>query len=399
MKQKKLSLENILSDILSQEEEQSIQELIEDKQRNLNLSKRQLERVLNMNYTAIESLKDGDFKRFNVMNAVKIANFLGFELDRTILLIIQQIGPEAIKELEQCRKATFIANNFDLQGLKSIGFINSIQDFDKIEDRINRFFGFKRIFEYQSDLGTALFSKTRRSQNDKMKEFWVRSAYAFFEKLRNPNEYDRELLIDLIPKIKPYTQNVKYGLKTVALALRNAGVNVVYQPHLSTTQVRGATFLVNGTPSIILTDLNKNYATVWFALMHELHHVLYDLEHLESVKYHLTGDPDIFLVQEDTANEFAQEYLLSKEKLMYIKPFIHNHAMVKNCAEEWQVHPSIIYARFQYHMHELNRDYWAAFKDYFPNLEDALEGLNQAMWKEESIKESSKKLEKTISNY
>lgn len=388
---------DLIEKLLTKENEKGLSELLENRRNELGLSKRQLERVLNMNYNTIESAKDGNIKRFDIVNTLKIANFLNSDLSSTIELIVENIGTEAIKDLERARKAVFIVKNFDLKGLKKNDFIDSIQDFKKIEKRITKFFGFDSIYEYESELGHALFSKTQRSSSNKMKEFWVRSAYAYFKKINNPNEYDRDLLVDLLPKIKPYTRNVEKGLKTVALALRNAGVNLIYQPHLTTTQVRGATFLVDGTPSIVITDLNQNYATVWFALMHELHHVLYDLDQLESTKYHLTGDPDLFLVQEEKANEFARDYLFSESQIKYIKPFINNHTVVSNYAKECQVHPCIIYSAFQYHMYEKGENYWGAFQKYFPDLQKALKGLNVAMWEHKTIDEASEELEELIS--
>ncbi len=392
-------LTNLLENILQNESDRSLSELIEERRKDLGLSNRQLERALQMDYNTIKSVKEGDIKRFNVVNTVKLARFLGLDLQSIIEIIISNIGTDAITELDEVRKAIFIINNFDLDQLKRNKFIESIQDFNEIEKRIKSFFGFETIFEYESELGLALFSKTRRNASDKMKEFWVRSAYAYFEEIENPNSYDRELLLELIPKIKPYTRNVKYGLKTVALALRNAGVNLIYQPHLSTTQVRGGTFWVDENPSIVITDLNRNYATIWFALMHELHHVLYDLDHLKSAKYHLTGDPDLFLIQEEKANEFAGEYLFGRSDLEYIRPFINNHLMVENYAKECQVHPSIIYSSFQFYMSERGENYWGAFKEHFPDVGVALEGLNKSMWEFETIQEATDKLEQVIQNF
>jgi len=63
--------------------------------------------------------------------------------------------------------------------------------------------------------------------------------------------------------------------------LFNIGITIVFQPSLPKTQIRGATFLINDKPCIVITDFNKNYATIWFALIHELHHVLFDLETID----------------------------------------------------------------------------------------------------------------------
>ena len=170
-----------------------------------------------------------------------------------------------------------------------------------------------------------------------MKEFWVRSAFMHFEKISNPNEFNREALISLIPKIRPYTMNIKQGLKVVTQALYNCGLTVIYQPHLPTTQVRGATFVVNHKPCIVLTDLNKNYATIWFALMHEIYHVLYDLDEIEKQTFHLTGEPDLFLLEEDKANQFSRDYLFAREKSKYISKYINSPHIVREYAHKNQL--------------------------------------------------------------
>ena len=149
------------------------------------------------------------------------------------------------------------------------------------------------------------YSRTKRKHVDKMKDFWVRSAYACFSMINNPNDYKREGLKDIIVKIRPYCQDVENGLATVCKALYNVGVTVIVQNQLTLTQVRGGIFLVNNNPCIVLTDLNKRYTTLWETLLHELHHVLYDLKSV-SLRYHITGDPDLLLI-EDKAEEFARD--------------------------------------------------------------------------------------------
>jgi HTH-type transcriptional regulator/antitoxin HigA len=89
-----------------------------------------------------------------------------------------------------------------------------------------------------------------------MKDFWIKSSYKYFELIDNPNDYSRQNLVELIPKIKPYTQNVETGLLTVFQALFNIGITVVFQPSLPKTQIRGATFLIKNKPCIVITDFN-----------------------------------------------------------------------------------------------------------------------------------------------
>ena len=244
-----------------------------------------------------------------------------------------------------------------------------------------------------------LFSKTKRTPHEKMRAFWVKSAHALFKKIDNPNDFDRQSLVELLPKIRPYTQNVSKGFLIVAQALFNVGVTVIFQKYLDNTQVRGGTFVVDGKPCIVITDYNKYYPTIWFALLHELHHVLYDIETIEKHKFHLTGEPDLFLLEEDKANEFARELLFSKEKSKHIAPLIHNHLMVSKFAKENQVHQSIVYAFYQFDEHSEGNSFWGAFRKYFPDPKEAVGQLNLVPWEKESIDESVEDLKLTLTQF
>ena len=104
-----------------------------------------------------------------------------------------------------------------------------------------------------------------RAFKDKMREFWITSAVEQFRGINNPNEYSKNKLMALIPKIRPYTEFEEKGFITVIQALFKAGVTVIVQPYLTKTSVRGGSFVIDDKPCIIITDLGKNYATLWFA--------------------------------------------------------------------------------------------------------------------------------------
>ena len=83
----------------------------------------------------------------------------------------------------------------------------SVTDFEAIEKRIVKFFNLDTLFQYNSYVGAVAFSRSKVLSNDKMREFWIRSAYFQFEKINNPNEYTKTgNEIDVIlsnPKLKP----------------------------------------------------------------------------------------------------------------------------------------------------------------------------------------------------
>jgi Zn-dependent peptidase ImmA (M78 family) len=372
------------------------EKLLKDKLKATGLSKTHFERLSGIQRKSLDAILKKSSKHTDIVNLLKLGEFLELSLEDLLVLHFKDRPSEEIKELQNSMDITYINKNFDLKTLASLSFIKIDDSVEDLTNRICNFFELNSIYDYKKELNDALYSRTRRSFSDKMKDFWIKSSYKYFELIDNPNEYSRENLIDLIPKIKPYTQNVEKGLLTIFQALFNIGVTVVFQPSLPKTQIRGATFFIKNKPCVVITDLNKNYATVWFALIHELNHVLFDLETIENTKFHLSGEPDLFLLQEDKANEFASEYLLSSEKMRYIEKLINNPLVVSRFAKECQIHPCIIYSQYQWRQSELGNNYWGYFKEHFPDVNLATKNLNVSNWDSESLRIAAEKIRELL---
>ena len=375
---------------------QSLEQLLFEKLEISGINKTQFEKLAGIERKSLDAILDKTSKQTDVSKLIKLGEFLEIDIDDLLIMHYNERSKEEIKELQDSMDITFINKYFDLKSLYTLGFVKKNDDIENLKNRICKFFGFSSIYEYDLELNEVLYSRTKKSFNDKMKDFWIKSSYKYFESIDNPNPYERAELIGLIPKIKPYTKNIEKGLFIVFQALYNVGVTIIFQPSLPKTQIRGATFLIDGKPCIVITDLNKNYSTIWFALIHELHHVLYDLEIIEKTKYHLSGEPDLFLIQEDRANEFASEFLFSNEKMRYIERLIHNKLLVEKFAAECQIHPSIIYAQFQWRQSSIGNDYWGAFKDQFPKMSAVTKNLNIANWDIEIIEETATKIKELL---
>ncbi|MDP2413065.1 ImmA/IrrE family metallo-endopeptidase [Daejeonella sp.] len=374
----------------------TLEELFKEKLENSGLTKTQFEKLSGMERRSLDAILDKTSKQTDIIKLLKLAEFLEMDFNELLIVHFKDRPVEEIKELQSSMDITFINKYFDLKTLINLGFIDKNDSLDKLKERICNFFDIDSIYEYDRELSEAFYSRTKKSFSDKMKDFWIKSSYKYFELIDNPNDYSRRNLVELIPKIKPYTQNVETGLLTVFQALYNIGITVVFQPSLPKTQIRGATFLIKNKPCIVITDFNRNYSTIWFALIHELHHILFDLETIEKTNYHLSGEPDLFLIQEDKANEFASEYLLSSEKMRFIEKMMHNRFMVEKFAKECQVHPCIIYSQYQWRQSEKGNDYWGAFKEHFPNIKSVTKKLNVSNWDIESIKEAALKIRELL---
>lgn len=370
----------------------SIKDAFNARLNKLNLSQKQVENILGIEHKSLDAILDRTAKRVDVVNIIKLSRFLDLSLESLLQLYTRDLSPEANEDLEDAKVSSYVVTHFDINNLHRGGFIDQKSDIPKIAERIKQYFSLGSIYEYENYLGMPLFSRTKRSHNDTMRYFWVKSAYQHFIKLGNPNDFRRSELLSLIPKIRPYTKDEKRGLINVINALYNVGVTVIYQPVLPTVQVRGATFVINGKPCVVITDLYKRYPTLWFALLHELYHVLFDYETITDAVYHLSGDNDMYLLlAEEKADEFSREYLFSEDKSKYVKPFIRDQLIVNDFAHSNTVHPSLIYNFYlwdQKHKEGIANAYSSPLRKHIPNSDVATELINSHAFSKETINES-----------
>jgi len=391
-----LDINNLLISIFSEKNSIDVKEEFEQKLISYNISKTKALKLLKIDKDVFEEIISGTAKQPNLIHVVKIAEFLNIDINQFIIIVLKNQSHDNIASIENARKATFLLKNFDVKVLTQLGFFQSSDDTEKLVHKVLSFFGYSTIKEFEEQLEEPLYSRTKRNFSDKMKDFWIKSAYQTFRVINNPNEYDRNRLKDLIVKIKPYSQDINDGLFIVCKALYNIGVTVIFQDYLLTTQVRGGTFIINDKPSIVLTDFNKKYPTIWFTLMHELHHVLFDFDLIETNSFHLTGDDDLFLIEEK-ADSFARDFFMSEDKFHFIKKYINNPFLVSKFAVENEIHESLIYSLFTWYQEKIyGKNYHAAFKGYYPDYKNALRKLNPISWNDINIKVTSEKIKSIL---
>ena len=370
----------------------SLKELYNNKKALLGLSDRQIQKILGIDNKTLTPILEGTAKQINFTNIIKLSHFLGITVDNLTRLYLPDMNASQIGEIQRAKEAGYIVENFDVATLTKIKFFKPDEYSKDLSQRIINFFYLESLYDYSNDISFSAFSRTKRNSSDLMRRFWVTSAFTQFKMIDNPNKYDRQVLKELIPKIRPYTRNVKTGLISVIRALFQAGVTIIYQPSIEKLQVRGATMVVNGNPCIVLSDFQKNYPTLWFTLLHELHHVLFDFEEIEKRTYHISsGEGDLFLMDEEKADNFAKDYLLNEDRLNYAMAYINSPYQIEKLASQWGVHSSIIYAIYCFQTKE-----WALYNKYIPKMKEALELLNTHPFERDSLLEVVKELKETI---
>lgn len=389
---KNIDVDVLLKEIFNDRTSLDIRTRFDEKIEEYGITKTKALKLLNIDKDVFEDIMDGMAKQPNLIHIVKIAEFLDVDVNEFIQMVLKNQSADNIASIDRARKLKFLMKNFDVKALIKLGFFEGDDDVDVLVGKILQYFGYDSIHDFEHDLVSPLYSRSKRKFSDKMKDFWIRSAYQTFKLVNNSNGYDRNRLKEVIVNMKPYSRDVKEGLYTVCKALYNIGVTVIFQDYLKTTHVRGATFVIDGKPCIVLTDYLKKYPTLWFTLLHELHHVLFDFDAIKANTYHLSDDQDLFLIEEK-ANSFARDYFLPKEGFDYIKTYINNSFLVDQYAKENEIHPSIVYSFYTwYQEHLYHKNYHGAFKEFYPDYKLSLAKLNTITWNEESVREISIKI-------
>lgn len=345
--------------------ELSLKDLFVKRLHELKVSPTQVLDILNIERRTLHGILEGTQKRVDFTNLIKIANFLQLPKEQIIKLYLDLLEKNfPSNNVTSPDKIKFIKENFDLVVLKKSGFIDSLTDFGEIEQKIVARLCIKSIFEYSKPPMDIAFSSgaSFKPKNALTRSFWIAAARACFEEINNPNEYDKQGLLDFFPQIRWHSTDVEHGLLNVIKHLYKFGVTVIYQPPLHTLQLRGATFSVNDKPCIVLTNYMGFYGTLWFALIHELLHVIFDWNEIKNNSYHLTDDSnDQLSVKEKEAetNKYAREYLFSEEKTKRVRPFLNDFQYVKEFAMDNHVHTSLIYTFNAFDTGSKDRMAWA----------------------------------------
>lgn len=313
-------------------------------------------RITGIDNKTLNRILSGEAQKVDLITLIILGQFLGVDYKELAQLYVGELEQDGVRKLQVARKAGFILKHFDIKSLKKIGFIPDEKNFDEIERRIIRFFRYETLFEYEhsNQRLLQLFSKVNRTSSEKMLQFWCVTAFNELKAIDNPYPYDDEQVKQVIARLSILTNDEIGGLLSAVTALFRAGVTVVVNPYLNKTQIRGGTFWVNEKPAIVLQDFRKKYSTIWFALAHELCHVMKDMDRIRHLKYHISFEDEenagvnMFIDRaiEQRADNFASEILLPESKLRFIAPNIDIPGMVRKSANSWQVSESIIYGQY-----------------------------------------------------
>lgn len=167
------------------------------------------------------------------------------------------------------------------------------------------------------------------------------------------NEFDSSTFENDLKKFKILSLNTDYekGLISARKLLNRHSVYLVIHEAVENSKVRGALTTYENNPAIYLSGRFKTHDHIWFALMHEIGHLLMHYIPNETIvsfedDYEIHDDID---KKEEEANEFARNFFINSEEY---KDFIDNKKISEKNINEFsakqKILPGILVARLQH---------------------------------------------------
>jgi HTH-type transcriptional regulator/antitoxin HigA len=355
--------------------EEDLKELFQERIDELNIKKTTALKMMGMATRTLDGIITGQQKKLDYTHLIKLSNFLGISIERIAKLYIDKVRQVHEKDIYDEKTGdliNFVNDNFNLAELRKVGLIDSLTDYTEIIKSICQYFGLRKIEDYKEPDINIAFSAGKMAKSTCSIKNWVFTCKQTSIELKNPNKYDRNGLVEYFSQIRWYSTDVLNGLVTVVNHLYQLGITVVFVPSYPSMHIRGATFEVNNKPSIAIANYKGFYPTLWFALIHELYHVLFDWDDIVRTECHLSLERDEKIPttskSEIEADDFAREYLFSKEKTKKVGEFIHDDKAVEKFALENHVHPSFAYVFSAFDNGNSNKYLWGKARNKNPNI-------------------------------
>lgn len=182
---------------------------------------------------------------------------------------------------------------------------------------------------------------------------WIQTGINFAKKLKC-NSFDRQKLTKYLPEIRQMTiQSPEDFYPRLKQIFNECGIAFIALPYLANSGINGAVKWVNADKALLLiNDRNKHADIFWFALFHEIKHILqqkiktvYLSYDKRNVKFELGSNNEL---NEQEADDFARNQLIPDNQY---QEFVNNQSYTKNAilhfAKNIGIHPCIVLGRLQ----------------------------------------------------
>lgn len=163
-------------------------------------------------------------------------------------------------------------------------------------------------------------------------------------------EYDKKALIEAIPKFKLLSNNneTERSLQSCRKLCNKLGIYFVMCEAVTNSKVRGALTTYKNHPAIYLSGRFQSHTHIWFALMHEMAHLILHYDKKETF-VSLEEQGEQLNIREEEANEFARNvFAAQKDYAEFIKTKVYTEESIRKFAKREGTIPEFIVGRLQH---------------------------------------------------
>lgn len=213
------------------------------------------------------------------------------------------------------------------------------------------FFGIASPDEWEKHYGgmAASFRRTREKQSDiGAITSWLRMGEKEAESQETP-KYNKFKFERALKQIRELTvlppQEFEPQLRELCA---DAGVKLVFVPSISRAYVSGVARWLNAhSPLIQLSLYGKSNDKFWFTFFHEAAHIFLHAGQKTDIFLDDTGKANQSSQQEDEANQWARDMLISPAYNFELLN-LRGEEAIRDFADQLNIHPGIVIGRLQY---------------------------------------------------
>ena len=176
---------------------------------------------------------------------------------------------------------------------------------------------------------------------------WLRHGEIQVVRNKVKTSYSQEKLKNCISKMITLANSESSNFKEKLVDLcAEAGIVLVYTPHIRNSRAQGATRWVNGHPLVQISDFYKHYDIFWFSFFHEIGHILLHNKKdifLEGIEYSEKSKK-----KEDEANDFSKDLLVSPQIEACLQKLDYSEYGIRILSKETGIHVAFLVGRMHY---------------------------------------------------
>ena len=283
-----------------------------------------------------------------------LAAFLG--LDSTILSKkFLQETEEQLKRRRHLEELGKFGRTFDWKLLRSCGLVPRNVKFMECYHEAMRLFRASSMKELAGRIPRhSLHSDTRRNSSDQSLHLILATAATMVNHADSHPAINTEILEEVANNMILYPAQGLAGYLLLKDRLSAAGIHFFHLPKTPKSGVRGLSYIDSDSNHVIVVQDNDYWDTFWFAVAHEIGHMILHREQLrQDVNISYEADP-VESETEEEANMFARSALLREIDLESVKLIADAPSAVTLMASDAGVDPSIVFGALAYDSGE----YW-----------------------------------------